>query len=135
LEDVAGQREWVWLLVLWAIVTAYNLLKPYHIDDTAHLEIARWISAHPLHPMSGLIYWDGVQKPIYELNQPHLYFYLLASWGAMFGYGEPAMPASGMSIVQACALRRSSRRDRQKMVNRHWPLSPAPRPCSSNTAA
>src|ERR1700746_2357057 len=82
----AGQREWVWLLVLWACATAYNLLKPYHMDDTVHLEIARWISTHPLHPMSGLVYWDGIKKPIYQLNQPPLYFYLLAFWGGGVGY-------------------------------------------------
>ena len=104
LDNVAGQQEWVWLFVLWAIVTAYNLLKPYHIDDTAHLEIARWISTHPLHPMSGLLYWDGVQKPIYELNQPHLYFYVLALWGAMFGYGEAAMHALQSLAALACIL-------------------------------
>jgi hypothetical protein len=66
-------------------------LKPYHIDDTAHLEIARWISIHPLHPMSGLLNWNGSDEPIYNLNQPHLYFYLLALWAGMFGYSEAAM--------------------------------------------
>src|SRR5215467_925770 len=87
----AGQREWVWLLVLWVTVTAYNLFKPYHIDDTAHLEIARWISANPLRPMSGLFDWEEGIEPVYQLNQPHLYFYLLALWGGVFGYSEVAM--------------------------------------------
>ena len=99
----AGQREWVWLLVLWSIVTAYNLLKPYHIDDTVHLEIARWISNHPLHPMSGLVYWDGIKKPIYQLNQPPLYFYLLAFWGGVFGYGAAAMHVL-QSLASLCCI-------------------------------
>jgi len=98
-----SQRESVWLLLLWAIVTAYNLLKPYHIDDTVHLEVARWISTHPLHPMSGLIYWDGIEKPIYQLNQPHLYFYLLAVWGGVFGYSEAAMHAL-QSLASLCCV-------------------------------
>ena len=103
LANTAGQREWVWLLVLWVIVTAYNLLKPYHIDDTVHLEIARWISTHPLHPMSGLVYWDGIEKPIYQLNQPPLYFYLLALWGGVIGYSEAAMHAL-QSLASLCCV-------------------------------
>jgi hypothetical protein len=103
LAKAAGQHEWVWLFVLWATVTAYNLFKPYHMDDTVHLEIARWISAHPLHPMSGLVYWDGIKKPIYELNQPHLYFYFLAFWGRVFGYGEGAMHAL-QSLASLCCV-------------------------------
>lgn len=104
LADTRGRRECAWVLVLWTIATAYNLFKPYHIDDTVHLEIARWISAHPLHPMSGLIYWDGIEKPIHELNQPHLYFYLLALWGGVFGYSEAAMHALQSLTALACIL-------------------------------
>jgi 4-amino-4-deoxy-L-arabinose transferase-like glycosyltransferase len=103
LAKTAGQHEGVWLFVIWATVTAYNLFKPYHIDDTVHLEITRWISAHPLHPMSGLVYWDGIKKPIYQLNQPHLYFYLLALWGGMFGYSEAAMHAL-QSLASLCCV-------------------------------
>ena len=99
-----GQRAWVQLIALWAIVTAYNLFKPYHIDDTAYLEIARWISAHPLHPMQGLLNWNDFYEPIYNLNQPHLYFYLLALWGGAFGYSEPAMHALQSLSALACIL-------------------------------
>jgi hypothetical protein len=79
------------LAAMWLTLTAYNLFKPYHIDDTAHLDIARWIAIHPLHPMSGTVYWNGGYQQIYLTNQPHLYFYLLALWGSLVGYGEPAM--------------------------------------------
>jgi 4-amino-4-deoxy-L-arabinose transferase-like glycosyltransferase len=99
----AGQREWAWLFVLWATVTAYNLFKPYHIDDTAHLEIARWIGAHPLRPMSGLVDWEDGIEPIYQLNQPHLYFYLLAVWGGVFGYSEVAMHLL-QSLASLCCI-------------------------------
>jgi 4-amino-4-deoxy-L-arabinose transferase-like glycosyltransferase len=103
-HDVRTGRDWAWLIALWAIVTAYNLFKPYHIDDTAHLEIARWIAAHPLHPMGGKLNWGGVDAPIPEVNQPHLYFYLLALWGRAFGFGEPAMHALQSSAALACIL-------------------------------
>jgi len=99
-----GQWEWVWLFALWAVVTAYNLFKPYHIDDTVHLDIARWISAHPLHPMSGLLNWSGIEEPIYRTNQPHLYFYLMALWGRLFGYGETAMHTLQSFAALACIL-------------------------------
>ena len=100
----AGQRVWVQLVALWAIVTAYNLFKPYHIDDTAYLEIARWISTHPFHPMQGLLNWNDFDEPIYNINQPHLYFYLIAFWGEAFGYSEPAMHALQSLSALACIL-------------------------------
>jgi hypothetical protein len=77
----AHRRYLLWLLLLWVIVTGYNLFKPYHIDDPVHLEIAKWVRAHPLHPMRGMLNWSGVDEPIYTQNQPHLYFYLIAIWG------------------------------------------------------
>jgi hypothetical protein len=47
------KRNFFWLFAIWLVVTAYNLYKPFHIDDTAHLIISSWITEHPLHPMSG----------------------------------------------------------------------------------
>ena len=85
-------------------MTAYNLAKPFHIDDTAHLEIARWIAGHPLHPMSGMLNWGGVNEPIYDTNQPHLYFYLLAGWASVFGYSEIALHALQSLFALACVV-------------------------------
>jgi 4-amino-4-deoxy-L-arabinose transferase-like glycosyltransferase len=103
-SQAADHRDGVWLIALWTLLTAYNLFKPYHIDDTAHLEIARWISTHPLHPMRGLLNWGGSDEPIYYLNQPHLYFYLLALWGSLFGYSEAAMHTPQSFAALACIL-------------------------------
>jgi hypothetical protein len=75
----------------WLVVTALNLAKPFHIDDTAHLEIARWIAQNPLHPMLGPLNWNGVEEPIHRTNQPHLLFYLMALWGRIAGFSEVAM--------------------------------------------
>ena len=79
------------LFALWLAATAYNLTKPYHMDDAAHLLIAQWIAVHPLHPMRGLLNWTGTPEPIAATNQPHLYFYALAGWGRLFGFSEIAM--------------------------------------------
>ncbi len=81
----------VFLAALWVIATAINLTKAFHIDDTAHLEIAQWIAAHPWRPMSGLLNWDDSAEPIFVTNQPHLYFYAMALVGALFGFAELPM--------------------------------------------
>jgi hypothetical protein len=86
-------RQHAVLALLWTIATACNLFKPYHIDDAAYLAIARWICVAPLHPMQGILNWSGIDEPIASTNQPHLYFYLLALWGSLVGFREPAMHA------------------------------------------
>jgi 4-amino-4-deoxy-L-arabinose transferase-like glycosyltransferase len=96
--------DWQWLGLLWVAVTAYNLAKPFHIDDTAHLEIARWISAHPLHPMRGMLNWNGANLPISATNQPHLYFYLLAGWSSLVGFNEVALHAMQSVFALACVV-------------------------------
>jgi hypothetical protein len=90
------------LVGLAVVVTGANLFKPYHIDDTAHLIIAQWIALHPMHPMRGLLNWEGVAAPIYQTNQPHLYFYALAVWGSVFGWSEPAMHMLQALFAGAC---------------------------------
>lgn len=84
-----GRRfDYLVLFGLWLFATAMNLNKAYHIDDTVHLETAQWILNNPWRPMSGLINWDQNADPIHTLNQPHLYFYLLAAYGSLFGFSE-----------------------------------------------
>ena len=61
------------------------------MDDTGHLEIARWIAVNPWRPMSGMLSWGEDFQPIHNTNQPHLYFYLMAVWGSLFGWTETSM--------------------------------------------
>jgi 4-amino-4-deoxy-L-arabinose transferase-like glycosyltransferase len=84
-------RASIILFGLWLFATAFNFDKAYHVDDTAYLEMARWISLHPLHPMSGLLSWGADLEAIHYTNQPPLYFYLMAAWGVLFGWSEIAM--------------------------------------------
>jgi len=81
-------RPLPWLLALWGFATFWNIDKPFHMDDTAYLEIAQWIAAHPLHPMAGEVNWGHDPEPIHHINQPHLYFYLMALVGRLAGWGE-----------------------------------------------
>jgi 4-amino-4-deoxy-L-arabinose transferase-like glycosyltransferase len=70
------------------IVTALNLTKAVHIDDTAYLEVAQHIQDDPLHPMAGQVNWIHESEPIHRINQPHLWFYLLALCMAVSGDQE-----------------------------------------------
>lgn len=90
-----GNRLGVAALIglLWLFASVCNYGKAFHIDDTAHLEIARWIAEHPGHPMSGWLHWGDDLEPIHHTNQPHLYFYLMALWAQVFGWQERAMQA------------------------------------------
>jgi hypothetical protein len=75
---VQRSRDLLALVVMWLVVAAFELTKAVHVDDTAYLEVARAIIAHPLHPMSALLNWSGTALPIHKQNMPHLLLYLMA---------------------------------------------------------
>ncbi len=79
---------YLFIALLWACSTAINIYKPFHIDDTFHLEAAQWIAQHPLRPMSGMINWTDIPEPIHHFNQPPVYNYLVAMTGTVFGFSE-----------------------------------------------
>ena len=101
---ISIRLEFVILLGLWLFATVINLNKAYHIDDTVHLETAQWILQHPLHPMSGKINWSQNAESIHVLNQPHLYFYMLAAYGFLFGFSEVATHIFQSLFTFACIL-------------------------------
>ena len=105
------------LLGLWAAVALAGLWKAFHIDDTAHLLIAQWIAGHPLHPMRGTLNWDGIDEPIWRTNQPHLRFYLMAGWGSLLRWSEPAMHA--LTALATLAATLLVRRIGQVVAPRH----------------
>lgn len=77
-----------YVFFLWIVLTGININKAYHIDDTFHLEAAQCISQHPLKPMSGNINWGNSPTPMYEHNQPPLFFYLISISQKFFGDSE-----------------------------------------------
>ncbi|MBK9419585.1 MAG: glycosyltransferase family 39 protein [Flavobacteriales bacterium] len=84
-------RELSLLLLLWALATALDFGKAFHIDDTFHLLAAQWIEHHPLSPMSGLVNWGQDPQPLHDFNQPPGYFYIIALTGHFLGYSEGVM--------------------------------------------
>lgn len=67
------------ILLLWLLLTALNLNKAVHIDDTFHLLAAEQILEEPSNPMSGLVNWGTEPRPLHEFNQPPFFFYLMAA--------------------------------------------------------
>jgi 4-amino-4-deoxy-L-arabinose transferase-like glycosyltransferase len=104
MRGIPDRHVLLFLCLLWLIVTAYNIFKPYHIDDGVYLQIAQWIRSHPLHPMSGHLNWLGSDEPVYKINQPHLYFYLLSFWISVFGVSEPATHVFQSFFSFACII-------------------------------
>ena len=71
------QHKYLPLILCWISVTILNSNKAFHIDDTFHLEAANYIVNHLFSPMSGLINWGDSPTPMYEHNQPPLFFVLI----------------------------------------------------------
>jgi hypothetical protein len=90
-NGLVRRLDGLFVLAVWGIATAVNLGKAVHVDDGAHLAIAEHILADPLHPMRGMVFWGAHPEPIHALNQPHLFYYVLAS----------ALAVSGGSLVAA----------------------------------
>ncbi len=76
------------ILLIWLFISAVNFTKPFHIDDTFHVETAQWIENNPLKPMTGKVNWGSNPNYIYTFNQPVLLFYVLAVYGHFFSYSE-----------------------------------------------
>src|SRR5450631_4049412 len=128
---MSRSRQTLVLLAMWAVVTAFELFKAVHIDDTAYLEVARAILAHPLHPMSQLLNWGDSATPIHKQNMPHLLLYLMAAvMKAAPGHFELALHVlwallSGLAIATFHALARALKAPRPLVWTAIFCLGPA----------
>jgi hypothetical protein len=82
------------LFLFWLIALSVNLFKPVHMDDTVHLEAAKWILKNPLHPMSYTIDWGTGNSPGHTYNNPPLLLYFLALCMNFFGDSEVMLHAA-----------------------------------------
>lgn len=63
--------------------------KPFHVDDTVVLHIARQILDNPLNPFTNAIDWDGTVRNTYDVTtNPPLLSYLLTPFIAFAGEQE-----------------------------------------------
>ncbi len=97
-------NEYLILVLIWIVPTCINLNKAFHIDDTFHLEAAKWIIGHPLQPMSGMINWYDDPEPMSHANQPALYFYVVALWGKLLGLSEISLHIMQSIFTFLCIL-------------------------------
>ncbi|HZX96211.1 MAG TPA: hypothetical protein VFE90_16950 [Myxococcales bacterium] len=67
------------VMLLAAVASAFTLGKAVHVDDAAHLFIARAIVHDPIHASNALVNWDQLPEPVHALNIPHLMLYLFAA--------------------------------------------------------
>lgn len=116
------------LALLIAIAWAFNFTKPIHVDDTAYLRMAAHVAQAPLDPMGLMLNWGGESRRAFdEMNQPPLFFYVLAavrqvspSWEIAghvtlaiasaaailfcFGVARRVAPRAAVLVTAACAL-------------------------------
>lgn len=84
-----------WVLVVALGIQVAFIHKPFHVDDTVVLHIARQILANPFHPLSGELDWDGAVKPTFHVTtNPPLLSYYLALWMLVGGEREWVMHAA-----------------------------------------
>ncbi|HTB58239.1 MAG TPA: glycosyltransferase family 39 protein [Polyangia bacterium] len=82
---VRNWRNWTPPLLLAALVTLANALKPLVIDDTAYVAFARQIAAHPFNPYGFTIFWDTAPEPAFGVLAPPVLPYWLALGIRLFG--------------------------------------------------
>ena len=78
-----------WVLVVALGIQIAFIHKPFHVDDTVVLHIARQVLQNPLNPLSGELDWDGTVKPTFHVTtNPPLLSYYLALWMLVGGERE-----------------------------------------------
>jgi 4-amino-4-deoxy-L-arabinose transferase-like glycosyltransferase len=92
LAIIKNTRFHIFLVIFFgSLLTALNLYKPFHIDDTFYLEVAKWIHSSPFRPMSGTVNWSNDSTPFFLHNNPPLFPYLIAAVSYFFGFNEVAI--------------------------------------------
>src|SRR5580765_8782850 len=100
----SARTRTVVLALLCLTAAAFNLTKAVHVDDTAYLQTAEHIMKYPLRPMSFLLNWEDGGRPAFgEMNQPALFFYLLAGLMRLFGDSVLAFH-SAMAVASSAAI-------------------------------
>jgi 4-amino-4-deoxy-L-arabinose transferase-like glycosyltransferase len=117
--------------LLIATTWAFNLTKPVHIDDTAYLKMAEHIVQQPLRPMSLVLNWGDDSRPAFdEMNQPPLFFYVLALSLQVFRSSELAghvalALASGLAVLLCFGVARRVAPDTALLMTAACTLGPA----------
>ncbi|MDR3635028.1 MAG: hypothetical protein P4L84_14585 [Isosphaeraceae bacterium] len=76
----ASDERKLWVALAFGLVIGLvNVAKPVHIDDTLYLEVAHRIVTHPLDPYGGILNWQQIPEPTYNVSiSPPLLSYWFA---------------------------------------------------------
>ena len=69
---------WVEAIVLAAVLTLLNAIKPAAVDDTAYLQMGKHLAAHPLDPYGFELFWYWKPDPAMHVLLPPVLPYWLA---------------------------------------------------------
>jgi len=108
----SGRRDGLVLLVTVAVLVVPFLGKAVHIDDPLFVWTARQILSDPIDFYGFEVNWYGTPMPMSEVSKnPPLASYVLAGFGAIFGFGEVGLHlASALAtLLAALAIRRLAR--------------------------
>lgn len=84
-----SRKTIIFLLIIWLIVTGFNITKPIHFDDAPFLDMAQQIIKDPLHPFSQKTYFRGTpESTARTFYHPLLIPYLYALIIKLFGESE-----------------------------------------------
>lgn len=79
--------------------------KPFHVDDTVYLWVARHILESPLDFYGFTANWSFLEEPMAQINKnPPGVSYFIAAVVALFGWGEQALHAAFLLPAAAVAL-------------------------------
>ena len=98
--------EWkLWAALTFGLVIGLvNVAKPVHVDDALYLNIARRIVTHPLDPFGGILNWQQIPEPTYNVSiSPPLLSYWFATVMIVAGENVPLLHLSMIPwLLLAC---------------------------------
>ncbi len=98
--------EWkLWAALCFGLLIGLvNVAKPVHVDDALYLNIARRIVTHPLDPFGGILNWQQIPEPTYNVSiSPPLLSYWFAMVMIVAGENIPLLHLSMIPwLLLAC---------------------------------
>ena len=83
--DWASGTGWASILLVAALLSGANAIKPLVVDDTAYVEFARQVAERPTDPYGFEIFWNAAPEPANHVLAPPVLLYWHAASLALVG--------------------------------------------------